>query len=190
VTLPVKLLSFTAKLQEGSATTNSPVVCNWSTASEENSAHFIVERNNDGRNFVPVGQVAATGNTSSIHSYSFTDNTPIKGISYYRLKLVDQDGKFSFSNIVAVSADRSATSFIVYPNPVKDEATLAVTVTEKQDAVYSLFDLSGRKLGSKPVLLNEGVNIINVPVAHLPAGNYIIQLSGAMIFKQSKLVRQ
>jgi hypothetical protein len=103
--------------------------------------------------------------------------------------MVDKDGKFGYSKIVAVSADKLVTDFILYPNPAKDETTLAVTVTEKQAASYHLFDLSGKKLISKPVLLSEGVNIINIPVVHLPAGTYIIQLSSTMIFKQSTLVR-
>jgi hypothetical protein len=68
-------------------------------------------------------------------------------------------------------------------------ASLAVTVTKKQTAVYSLFDQVGNKLASRSVSLNEGVNIINIPAAHLPAGSYIIQLSGTTIFKQLQLVR-
>ena len=148
ITLPVQLISFTATAQRATAS-NAAVLCNWKTATEENSSHFVVERSSNGGNFIPVGQVTANGNSSIQQSYTFIDKTSLKGISYYRLKQVDLDGKFTYSAIVMVTTSSSATLFTIYPNPAKEEATLAVSLNKKQNAVYSIFDQAGRKLVSE-----------------------------------------
>lgn len=189
LTLPVQLISFTAKMQNPSAS-NPTVVCNWNTASEQNSSHFIIERSNDGRNFIYAGQTAAGNNTSITQSYSFIDNAPFKGISYYRLKMFDRDGSSSLSRIAAVGTDKAESFFMLYPNPVKDETTLALSVAKKQNAVYTISDLAGKQLVSNTVSLNEGINIINLSVGYLPAGSYIIQLRGSDIIKQAQFIKQ
>jgi hypothetical protein len=166
------------------------VICNWSTASEENSSHFIVERNTDGSHFIPIGQVNASGNTSTAQSYNFVDHTPKKGINYYRLKQVDIDGKSSFSRTVAVGFNEIPGTFIIYPNPAHDEAKLTIVASAKETAVYSLFDISGKKLHSKTIELNEGINIVPVSVRNLPGGTYIVKLDGATIRKQAVLIRK
>jgi hypothetical protein len=181
-------MSFTAKLQ-GNAAANPGVLCNWSTASEDNSADFIVQRSNNGRDFVPVGRVSARGNSSGMHHYSFVDNTPLNGISYYRLKMVDVDAKFSYSKIVAVAAGQPETLFTIYPNPVKNEATLAVAVTKKQSVMYTIIDHVGKKVLSTIVTLNEGLNTISLPVSSLPAGVYIVQLKGSSFVNQAQFIK-
>ena len=79
---------------------------------------------------------------------------------------------------------------MVYPNPAKDEATLAVSLNKKLNVVYSIYDQAGKKLISNTALLYEGINTISLPVKNLPAGIYFIQLAGDALFKQSQFVKQ
>ncbi len=189
ISLPVNLVSFTANT-ENSMASNAAVRCNWSTATENNSAYFIIERSSNGRSFIPVGQVTAAGNSPDLKSYSYIDNNPLKGISYYRLKQTDRDGRFTYSQVVVVNNSNAATLFTIYPNPAKEEITMAVAMSSKQDGVYSIYDQAGKQCLSGAVSLNKGVNTISLAVRSLRAGIYIIQLKTSAGVKQSQFVKQ
>jgi hypothetical protein len=103
--------------------------------------------------------------------------------------MVDHDGNFTYSRIVAVTTGGPETLFTIYPNPIKDEATLAVTVTHKQSAAYSIVDHTGKTLFSNVVSLNEGLNTITLPVISLPKGIYIVQLKGNSMMRQLQFIK-
>lgn len=115
--LPVELLSFDAKPN------GNIVEVKWSTASEFNSDYFMVQHSPDGINFQNAGKVNASGNSTTIKNYSSADYEPYGGVSYYRLKQVDNDGKFTFSNVVSVEMN-SADEISVYPNPSSGSFTI------------------------------------------------------------------
>ena len=92
--LPLSLISFTANYRDGSTWLY------WQTASEQNSSHFDIERSIDGINFLSIGNVIAAGNSSFIKNYDFNDQHSQKGVNYYRLKMVDVDGKYNFSKFL------------------------------------------------------------------------------------------
>lgn len=122
VALPVKLESFTTQLAAG----NEKVNVRWTTATESNVSHFIVERSADGVNFTSVGSVAATGNTSTSKNYILVDNIKNAGaqLFYYRLRTVDADGQSQKSDIRIVrvaSNNYKAINISVFPNPVVNE---------------------------------------------------------------------
>lgn len=94
--LPVELLSFEAN--QGA----SGVITQWTTASEQNSDHFTVERSEDRSAFKPIGTVEAAGNSHQVRDYSFIDRAPFTGTSYYRLRETDMDGTVSLSKVVSV----------------------------------------------------------------------------------------
>ena len=114
--VPVELLAFTASVM------NSEVQLFWSTASELNNRGFEIERSvNDNNNFVTVGFVDGKGSSSEINYYSFLDNPQLSGANqiYYRLKQIDFDGTFSYSDVISVNFDVPA-EFVLsqnYPNP-------------------------------------------------------------------------
>lgn len=95
-TLPIELLFFNATLS------NEHVDLNWSTASELNNDYFTIERSNDGVNWEKINETNGAGTTTQRTNYSAIDERPLQGISYYRLKQTDFDGKYSFSNIASV----------------------------------------------------------------------------------------
>ena len=94
--LPVVLLGFSAKVE------GSTVALRWSTASESNSDHYLVERSEDGTVFFDIGRVGAAGTTNTTMDYKFLDPQPIHGTSYYRIRQVDTDERFTFSPTVPV----------------------------------------------------------------------------------------
>jgi hypothetical protein len=101
--LPVELISFSARLEQ------AQVNLQWATASEMNAASFVVERSSDGKNFSTVATVAAAGTSAVRHDYPATDYGMRNGLNYYRLKQVDLDGTFSYTQVVPVQVG-SATS--------------------------------------------------------------------------------
>lgn len=106
---PVELLSFDVVERNGA---NRAV---WTTTKEENTHKFDVERSVDGYSYELIGAVMAAGNSSDKKNYDFTDFNVPEGYVYYRLRMIDNDGKFSFSNVVTVGNVKN--SYTIYPNP-------------------------------------------------------------------------
>jgi hypothetical protein len=162
--LPITLLDL--KVREE----NKTAVISWKTVSESNSSHFEVWRSKDPGRFDSVGRVAAAGNSSNLLTYSFTDIHPYPGISYYRLKSVDGDGKFKWSPIVKlVIADEARVS--LYPNPADGYINIAVSasIADKKPIAY-LYDAKGSVLRS--FTISKTLQLANI--AALPAGVYHI----------------
>ncbi len=106
--LPVTFFNFSGSKQQQNVTLD------WLTENEINNKYFAVERSS-GKNFSELGKV----NANSKHSYSYTDNNPLQGTNYYRLKQVDKDGNYAYSKIISI-AFTDAAKFVVYPNPASD----------------------------------------------------------------------
>ena len=122
--LPIELLSFTAVLNGSSS-----VLLNWATATEINNKQFDIERSSNGIDFESIASVAAKGNKNgtSVTSYSYIDDAPLQGISYYRLKQIDLDGTFKIYKTVSVETVRnSKVLFSVFPNPNNGVFTLSL----------------------------------------------------------------
>lgn len=172
--LPVGLKNFYASRK------SNTVVLNWQTAFEQNAAAFEIERNT-GNGFVNVGQVTATNNSNG-STYSFNDNNAVKAISQYRLKMVDKDGKFQYSEIRSVKGLNGVSDFTVYPNPSNGNAK--VTISDISEAMeLQVIDNTGRTL-KKYTLSNSS----QVELSGLSRGMYMIRLvnnvSGESIIKK------
>ncbi len=164
-TLPVTLVSFYVRKVEKSAKLD------WVTTTEVNNKGFYIERSVDGKRFGNIGMVAGIGNSSQINHYGFTDNKPLSGNSYYRLRQEDLDGKYSYSQIRSFTLDTPGTTVTVYPNPVK--SVLEVN-TGGEKGVFILSDLTGNIL--KKISHNDD-KILQVDIHLLPEGLYLWQLN-------------
>ncbi len=165
--LPLSILEF-------SATYNKvDVVLQWQTASEQNTSHFNLERSKDGSNFFFIGKVDAAGNNNPIKKYSYTDNTPANGINFYRLKMIDTDGKFAYSSIVAVKKE-DKNSLQLFPNPAKNILYLQVS-GENENAWIQILDLSGRIVKDQKIILN-GNSLLSLDISELPKSIYTLIL--------------
>ena len=187
-TLPVSLLSFNARYI---STNNAPkVLCSWETAQEINFSHFIVERSADGIHYSGIGNVTASGDASASHQYGFTDYSPLAGKAYYRLKQVDRDGAYTYSKVVIILGQTDGMGVMLYPNPVKNNATIMIALPTPENVRYTLYDQSGKLMVSQALYLKEGSNAINLPMEQLSAGVYTLVLSNSATIKQLQVVKQ
>jgi len=175
--LPLKLLSFSAKKP---LSAQNSVLLNWTTSNETNTADFEIERSIDGVHFQSVGHMAAR-NKQGQHQYAYYDDSKLNGSIYYRLKMIDLDGDFTYSNIIPVSVNASDSELSIAPNPAKDKITVSLP-EGMQEANLSVISLSGatvlnQKAEAKQVVLD---------VKELASGNYylILQLRNERIAKQ------
>lgn len=170
VVLPLQFLTFNASI-----TTQQTAQLIWQTTNEINTQHFVIQRSNNGKDFASIGTLASA-NRSGVNSYAFDDTNPLSGIAYYRLQQVDKDGRFTYSNIVSVSNNRTA-SIATYPNP----ASNSIVITHPKalvDATIEIVSVLGKKMAI--INLAAGVSITNANIANLPAGNYAIVMQNGM----------
>ena len=97
----------------------------WTTATEQNSRYFTVERTQDGVNWSSIGQVTAAGNSQQILQYNYVDRQPLTGVNYYRLQEVADDGSSVYSSIRNLNFTGAATAISWYPNPTHDRLTIS-----------------------------------------------------------------
>jgi len=174
--LPVTFTSFTGKQISGGNQLN------WSTATEINNDRFEVERSADGKNFQKVGAVNGFGNTNQKQAYQFIDNSVaglVNGSMYYRLKQVDFDGKYAYSNTITISpATNASNSIQAIPNPFASELTI-VTNNASGIASFSIASLTGKVLvETKGLSIAENQNLViqKSTLSILPAGMYVLQV--------------
>jgi hypothetical protein len=161
--LPLTLLTFTAE------TAGKDVKAIWTTANEVNTKQFVVERSIDGRSFAAVGTIASK-NTPQVNQYFFVDAKPVNGISYYRLKMVDKDGSFTYSAVVKIT--KTGLSILsVVPNPVTDKMVVSHAAPAGR-ATISIVGVDGRQV--KQTVVQRGVMQSFLDLTDLQSGVYTI----------------
>jgi hypothetical protein len=174
VSFPVEWLEFSVKAIEGDAELT------WVTASELNASHFEVERSADRLTYERIGAVAASGNSQSINEYRFTDNQlAAAGMStaYYRLRQVDFDGSYDWSNTLELSLTPS-TSFLLraYPNPVTDRLVVSLS-GEASVKELRILHITGQEIYRVEARAGSGNTSYTIETAHWPAGSYLVLLT-------------
>ena len=156
----------------------------WHTASERNNAYFSVERSFDGNHFTEISQVKGNGSTTEQHDYGFADASATAAVVYYRLRQVDFDRTFAYSNVVSIQ-NRLKTRVKIFPNPVGTEG-VTLQIEANGDKFISLTDVAGRLVAS----LKTTENSVNLTTANLPTGLYFctIRLGGGEVLSVEKLV--
>jgi len=148
---------------------NKTALVKWTTATEINSKNFEVQRSIDGSNFATVGTIAAKGFASD---YNFVDEKPFTGVNYYRLKQVDNDGKFALSAVKSVKFDTD-NKFVVniYPNPATD--ILNVRLTNGEAKQINILNTLGKIVYSTNVTT---IGATQLPIKNLSAGTYFVEI--------------
>ena len=152
VTLPVTLSSITAK-KEGEV-----VNIRWSTSSESNSSHFIILKSIDGKDFHQIGRIEASGNSNARVDYSFEDTKPAKGVNYYKLKMVDLDGKYKETFVLTVNFDFNKADIVIFANSEEELIKFDIYSPRSESAKLSLVDVNGKRVLEKSVFLKKGFN--------------------------------
>jgi hypothetical protein len=177
--LPVELLSFTAKAEE------KIVLLDWITVSEINNDYFLIERSSDGKNFFEFGRIDGHGNSTSALHYRFRDDKPLNGISYYRLKQIDYDGKYHYSHIAYVSfAMNDIMIYNAYPDPSQETISVKIFSPSADQVIARICDLPGKIIAEYKIELDEGLNAFSANVSSLTPGLYVINFLG----KDEKLI--
>lgn len=166
--LPVELTTFTA-----TPVGEKTVRLQWTTASEQNSARFEVERSANGQDFYTIASKAAAGNSTNKHDYELSDLNPLPGENYYRLRQIDVDGKFGYSPIrlAVIRADALENKWNVYPNPA--HSSFFVENREREGVVW-LFDIAGKQVLEQT--LSVGNQRTEINAERLPAGVYGLKI--------------
>ncbi len=162
-TVPVRLLSLAALTQQGSGN----ILLHWSTASEINTKTFVIEQSNDGVNFTTLATVPAKGYGANSYSFTVTDNAAI----YYRLKMVDNNGAYTYSSIVSIKSAQETEGIIIVNNPAVNFVTVKNNTTALINTEAKILDGHGAIV--KRFILQAGTQSIDV--SNLPAGGYYIE---------------
>lgn len=192
-TLPVKLIKFNGVLVENIAKLT------WTTASEINNKAFEIERSVNGVNFEYVGFVKGVGNSNSLNRYAYNDN--LSSINYqqvssiyYRLKQIDQDGKYEYSNTIVIKTNNDqnfGNNISIVPNPFTDGVQINYSQHQKAAVKVVLVDALGREVYTKQVQSIIGNNAINIDnLNFLQNGIYFVRLeSNGTTTKVVKLLK-
>lgn len=185
IILPVKLMSFSVNSD------NSFNVLNWSTSTEVNNDYFSVEYSTDMVNFYELGKVDGAGNSNVVRSYQFVDNAIYDEVVYYRLKQVDFDGVYSFSDIVAVNRMEEG-DVSIYPNPAKEALFLDINSKKEEQFTIRFVNVLGAVV-QENIVVNKGTNTYqSKEFKQLQTGIYFVQLLNAKneTIKNLKIVKE
>ncbi|MFI5128346.1 MAG: T9SS type A sorting domain-containing protein [Chitinophagales bacterium] len=179
--LPIHLLSFTGEKRDRTT------LLKWETASEFNNDRFEIETSNDGINFYKIGSLSSHGNSTTAQSYSFTDNIPAKGINYYRLKQIDEDGKHTYSKTVSVIFEETGSPVVISPNPVRDRLTIDI-LKPSENVIINVFSSDGKMVKKQSLGTVQRNSTINV--SDLSVGTYLLRITTSSEVYQVKFIKQ
>ena len=165
--LPIELSGFIASPQSNS------IQLNFTTETERDNDHFSIERSGNGIQYTEIGQVKGAGTSYEPRNYTFTDERPLQGRNYYRLRQVDFDGQFSFSPVVLTQFGK-ANPMTLAPLPATETLNIQLDKALKADGDWQIFDMNGRLMLAGAMLAETNEQAI--PIYTLPAGGYVLRL--------------
>jgi len=172
-TLAVELSRFKALPQK------REVLLQWTTKSETDNDYFTVQHSTNGTDFRDIKTVKGAGNSTERNTYDYIHQTPINGNNYYRLKIVDTEGKATYSKVEVVSMDVTNTiSVNIYPQPTKEKSNITIYSTVKSEIIVTIYTLNGHIIQSTKHTLQTGNNTIVLNSEQLEKGIYMIAVQG------------
>ena len=175
--LPIELLFFSG------AENNESILLNWATASEENFDYFEIQRTYEGTTFENIGKVKGNGNSYSKLEYNFTDDSPELGLNYYRLKSIDLDGSFEYSEVILVKFS-STIQLKISPNPSNGIISIKTNQPIKGSLAFEITSQFGTRVYSGTLTeFNTQVNL-----GELTKGVYIVRLIGLSNVKSQRFI--
>lgn len=185
-TLPVKLQSFTASFD------NKNVNLSWTSATEVDFSHYVVERSTDGKNYSDVALVFAYGNTASPENYQYKDAnvTSASGIIYYRLRLVEQSNEISYSSVrvIKLNKEQNAVQLITYPNPATDQVRITLPNTWQGKTVQlELYTASG--IRAQSLQISNASQTESIKLSYLARGFYLVKATCNNEVAQQRIIK-
>lgn len=167
-------------VQLSSTSNASTVNLKWITESEYNTDHFVIERSTDGRSFIALGEAKAAGNTISTTTYTSVDDirtVATKPVLFYRIKVVDADDKYSYSNTIAIRLAKQS-KVQVWPTPFSSQLNVQVEQEAGAMLEVKIYNMTGVLVCNKRQATTAGTNTIQLvdQVSKLQSGMYVIEL--------------
>lgn len=190
VPIPVRFLGFNAVKR------NSDAILTWSVENESAiTERYEIERSLNGTTFTTAATVPARNNGSSTNSYETTDanidNLRATGpMVYYRIKQIDRDGKFVYTQVRSIRLDGRTTQISVYPNPVRNNATLNLNLLDDAEVIITITDAGGKQVQFQQLQGFRGNNIKNLDMSKLASGSYMIKVQYGTEVKTLPVVKQ
>lgn len=181
--LPVELIYF-----EGSANNDTQVILGWATASELNNDYFEIQKSMDGVNFSTIGKENGHGTVDEEMRYSFVDRSSNMGQSYYRLKQVDFDGAFEYSEIIRIDMLINHVDWVTYPNPTNGPVTFSTNQEiDVNNTIITIIDLAG-KMVNLPTKINY--SSIELDMYNLQPGVYVVVVQNNQSKSTHRVIRK
>lgn len=183
-TLPLRITSFTGNLKDNT------VQLTWIVSNQSNVHSYEIERSFNGVTFDKISSKTpdnTNGATNKIYNFSDDVVSINKNVIYYRIKQLDIDGHYFYTNIISVSLNNTKNNIIIFSNPVKNNLFISIASSKNEQVVVNILTSSGQKIISKKLLLATGNNLLNIAeFASMPKGVYFLTtvLSDKVITKQ------
>lgn len=172
VPLPVELVEFNGNSKE----TYNYIY--WRSASENNLNRYELESSNDGMSFQKITQKAALGSTSSQNYYSFDDYAYYNPVTYYRLKMIDHDLSYKYSQVISIENSAKESSLVnIFPNPATNEVNVQIKAPGQTKAEIKMTDMLGKILFYKAIDLVNNMETISINTGYLADGSYIVTVN-------------
>jgi hypothetical protein len=168
--LPIELIDF----QAIKSSNEKGVNVFWTTATEINNDYFVIEKSQNGTNWIAIDSVDGAGNSTSVLSYEYLDNNPYSGVSYYRLRQVDYDKTYSYSTIKIVNFE-GLEIVSIFPNPSLGNVNYIIKSSEAGTITIKIHDAIGKLVKTDKIEVNEGLNYFNNYIQGA-RGRYIISV--------------
>ncbi len=180
---PTKLISFYAQYIDAKSQLS------WETSNEDNVLEYQIEFSIDGSNFKNIGREKATNQVNNKYHFDHS-NTPV-GTNYYRLKIIDYDGKYEYSPIRSIHGSGSdLENATIYPNPFHESLTIELAYAKKSKLELSILNSIGQVVYSNSELIKEGLNTINLSLTALPNGMYYVSMRDGEKKVIKKVIKQ
>ncbi len=190
--LPVGILNFSGYMK------GNENLLEWTTSSEISNDYFIVERKGDASSnrsiresaWEETGKVKGAGNSTAKQNYSFSDQHPVAGMNYYRLKQIDFDGNFSYSKTISIKSTINHQSLTIYPVPSDKELNYEFYSDENSLINVSVMDVLGNIIMQEQTQAKRGVNKLKLNIEKLSEGVYFLRIGNGTELSQIKFVKQ
>lgn len=185
VALPLNLISFTGKLND-----KSEAELHWEVTGQYNFNRFEVERSENGQVFRPVQSIPGKQSSGAPLAYNYSDKNLIDGINYYRLKMIDTDGRFAYSEVIKIVYDAPDKFITLAGNPVRDAIQIVVKNVDRNPLSAVLYNAAGAKIDSWQLGPRTGSLVLPIAQYHLAQGIYLLQVSDGNRIANLKVHKQ
>jgi hypothetical protein len=184
VNLPVTLLSFYGVMGDREN------YLYWKTASEEQSDYIEIQRSANGIDFDEIGKLAAANNSNTLKDYEFTDKTRLKGLNYYRLKMVDLNGEYEYSSVISLETKDDKINLELIPNPASSMIDIKYQMNFETETDIKVYDSRGALVTNLKLNSKKGFNNYVLDLDNYSKGVYSVVLNNDGVISTSRFIKQ